>query len=88
MCYQTFLIEYSPSQDAFHIESLTERLFKNIDMINRGVSSDYTAVGTASTREQANHIVNYLRKHHFKNGVLEPCRSVKSQSAMYLESKN
>ncbi len=48
-----YIIEYSVKEQAFHIEPMSERMHKNIELAKRKVSKDYQAVGFAPTKIQA-----------------------------------
>lgn len=55
------LVEYSIKENAFHIEPLSERLLKNLNLVCKGISKDYQAVGLALNREQAENIISQIK---------------------------
>jgi len=50
---ETWVVEYSESQGAYHISTLTEREQNNREAKANGVTSDYHVVALASSYEAA-----------------------------------
>ena len=48
-----YVLEYSQSQDAYHIQSMEDALEKNRQMALSGKPNDYAIIGVFATREAA-----------------------------------
>jgi hypothetical protein len=58
-----YVVEYSLSQQSFNVLTLGEMLKKNAHLIlERKQSSDYSVIGVARTREEADGIMDYFQK--------------------------
>lgn len=55
---QLYTLEYSTSQDAYHIARLGEIIKVNLDMIYRGKSNDYLLIGVFNSYEEAFEFMN------------------------------
>ena len=60
-----WVVEYSPSQKAWHIHEAEEAAQKNLEMAMSGQWSDWIVVGTAGDGSKASDVAQRLRK--------EPC---------------
>ena len=66
------MIEYSVKQNAFHVDTMSNRMHENIKLAQLGIISDYVLVGVAPTRELANELIKKI------DGVLRPLVYVKN----------
>lgn len=59
----TWAVEYSHTQESFHIGRTAEMLRRNIATLHSGEDSDYICVGIFPTREQAlGAVLDYRRR--------------------------
>lgn len=58
----SWAIEYSHSQQSFHIGRTNEMLRRNIDSVRDGEDLDYICVGIFKTREQAEDAILEFRR--------------------------
>jgi len=56
-----FAAEYSPDQQAFHIQTVREMMQSNLTQIIEGWSNGYLCIGVAQTHEQANQLCEMLK---------------------------
>lgn len=68
-----FVVEYSLSQDAFHVQSVMEMIKRNINTTLNGQKMDYLPIGIFDTIEQAHDFVMV-----FEKKIREVIKSVKN----------
>ena len=61
MKIQVFVLEYSPTQKSFHIESLTDMLDDNLLGFHSGKLTDYLPLVVSSDRKKLDKIANKLK---------------------------
>lgn len=57
-----FVVEYSLSQDAFHVQCVMEMISRNINTTLNGQKMDYLPIGVFDTNEQAHDFVSVFEK--------------------------
>lgn len=56
-----WLAEYSLTQDAMHVEQLSDAIRNSAEMIQAGESNDYMIIGAANSHDEASAICEALR---------------------------
>lgn len=59
----TWVVEWSEEQKAFHVETLSNMLFKNTQAFIEKRQIQFVCVGVAQTREEANEIIEKLKQY-------------------------
>lgn len=57
-----FVVEYSLSQDSFHVQSVMDMIKKNINTTLNGQKMDFLPIGIFDTNEQAHDFVMVVEK--------------------------
>ncbi len=56
------VVEWSPSQKCFHLQSYEEMIRDNLSVFKRGSMTDYLCIGIFETYEQASNYIHQLRE--------------------------
>ena len=64
---ETFVIEFSKSQNCFHVHTLEDMVTVNTKNILTNKKTDYLPIGVAETRKEASEFINKVEKTFRKN---------------------
>jgi hypothetical protein len=56
-----YVLEYSPSQKCFHIDSLETAIETNLRQLKDGHPSDWALVGVTESREEAHKMIDMIK---------------------------
>lgn len=59
---ERYFVEYSVSQQCFHIDTVNRTFMKNLELALNNISNDYQVIAIAENYDEANNIVYKVRK--------------------------
>ncbi len=65
-----WVLEYSPTQKAFHVESLDESIMNNLQNMFTDCLADYGIIGIFKTRDEASKAYFYFKTRKFNGKAL------------------